>query len=76
MEKNVFSWRFMTPLYIGSALKPIDGSMIAVALPDIAAAVRVSIGTTTILVSVRYLAIRSRSIRRLNPSRLARHPTC
>ncbi|MCI1857979.1 MAG: hypothetical protein LKI80_07410 [Sporolactobacillus sp.] len=33
MEKNVFSWRFMTPLYIGSALNPIDGSMIAVALP-------------------------------------------
>jgi hypothetical protein len=33
MEKNVFSWRFMTPLYIGSALNPIDSSMIAVALP-------------------------------------------
>ena len=33
---NPFSWRFTTPLFIGSALNPINGSLIATALVPIA----------------------------------------
>ncbi|WP_079168059.1 hypothetical protein [Streptomyces colonosanans] len=28
-----FSWRFATPLFVGSALNPINSSLIATALP-------------------------------------------
>jgi len=31
-----FSWRFTTPLFLGSALSPINSSMIATALVPIA----------------------------------------
>ncbi|HWG63729.1 MAG TPA: MFS transporter [Streptosporangiaceae bacterium] len=53
---NAFSWRFVTPLYIGSALNPINSSLIATALVAIAAAVHVSVGRTAVLVSALYLA--------------------
>lgn len=53
---NPFSWRFVTPLLMGSALNPINSSLIATALVPIARAVHVSVGQTAVLVSVLYLA--------------------
>ena len=50
-----FSWRFVTPLYMGSALNPINSTAIATALVAIAAAMGVPVGRTAILVSVLYL---------------------
>jgi hypothetical protein len=41
-----FSWRFTTPLFIGSALNPINSSMIATALVPIATGLHVSVGQT------------------------------
>ena len=51
-----FSWRFTTPLFIGSALNPINSSLIATALVSIAAGVHVSIGQTAALVAALYVA--------------------
>jgi MFS family permease len=51
-----FSWRFTTPLFIGSALNPINSSMIATALLPIATGLHVSIGRTASLVTALYLA--------------------
>lgn len=51
-----FSWRFTTPLFIGSALNPINSSLIATALVPIATGVHVSIGQTAALVSALYVA--------------------
>ncbi len=51
-----FSWRFTTPMFLGSALNPINSSLIATALVPIARGVHVSVGRTVALVSVLYLA--------------------
>lgn len=51
-----FSWRFTAPLYIGSALNPINSSLIATALVPIAAGLGVPIGQTASLVTALYLA--------------------
>lgn len=53
---QAFGWRFVTPLFLGSALNPINSSMIATALVPIAAAVHVSVGRTALLVAALYLA--------------------
>jgi hypothetical protein len=53
--KDASSWRFVTPLLIGSALNPINTSLIPSALDPIAACVR-RLGRTDILVSRLYLA--------------------
>ncbi|MFJ3950902.1 MFS transporter [Streptomyces libani] len=53
---NAFSWRFVTPLFTGSAINAINTSLIATALVPIAAAVHVSVGRTAVLVSALYLA--------------------
>ena len=53
---NAFPWRFLAPLYMGSALNPINSSIIATALVPIAAAMHISVGRTLILVSSLYLA--------------------
>ncbi len=53
---NPFSWRFTTPLFIGSALNPINSSLIATALVPIAHSLNVSIGQTAALVTALYLA--------------------
>jgi MFS family permease len=53
---TAFSWRFVTPLYLGSALNPINSSMIATALVPIAQAVRAPVGQAAVLVSALYLA--------------------
>jgi MFS family permease len=51
-----FAWRFVTPLFVGSALNPINSALIATALVPIALAMHVSAGRTTVLVSSLYLA--------------------
>ncbi|MFD0401165.1 MFS transporter [Kitasatospora sp. NPDC059811] len=51
-----FSWRFVTPLFVGSALNPINSSLIATALVPIAHGLGVSIGRTAALVTALYLA--------------------
>src|SRR5579875_1022247 len=53
---NAFSWRFVTPMLLGSALNPVNSSLIATALVPIAAAVHVPVGRTAVLVSALYLA--------------------
>src|ERR1035438_8705374 len=53
---NAFSWRFTTPLFMGSALNPVNSSLIATALVPIAAAMHVSVGRIAVLVSALYLA--------------------
>lgn len=51
-----FSWRFTTPLFIGSALNPINSSLIATALLPIAHGLGVRVGQTSALVTALYLA--------------------
>ncbi|WP_030184790.1 MFS transporter, partial [Streptomyces sp. NRRL S-813] len=55
-QERAFSWRFLTPLYIGSALNPINSSLIATALVPIAHGIGVPIGQTAALVTALYLA--------------------
>src|ERR1700751_5854669 len=50
-----FGWRTVTPLLMGSALNPINSSVIATALVSIAAAPHVPVGRTSILISSLYL---------------------
>jgi MFS family permease len=52
---RAFGPRFVTPLFMGSALNPINSSVIATALVSIAAAMGVSVGQTSILISSLYL---------------------
>jgi MFS family permease len=54
--KNAFSWRFVTPMLLGSSLNPVNSSLIATALVPIAAAMHVPVGRTAVLVSALYLA--------------------
>ncbi|MCW2546527.1 MAG: major facilitator superfamily 1 [Mycobacterium sp.] len=54
--EHPFSWRFTAPLFIGSALNPINSSLIATALVPIAHGLGVSIGKTAVLVTALYLA--------------------
>jgi MFS family permease len=51
-----FPWKFTTPLFIGSALNPVNSSLIATALLPIAHGLRVPIGQTAALVTALYLA--------------------
>lgn len=52
----VFPVTFVLPLYLGSALNPVNSSMIATALVPIAAFAHVSVGRTAVLVTAVYLA--------------------
>jgi MFS family permease len=54
--EHPFSWRFTAPLFIGSALNPVNSSLIATALVPIAHGLGVSIGQTAALVTALYLA--------------------
>jgi MFS family permease len=54
--RNAFSWRFVTPMLLGSALNPVNSSVIATALVPIAGAMHLPVGRTAVLVSVLYLA--------------------
>lgn len=51
-----FSWRFTTPLLLGSALNPTNSSLIATALVPIAHGLGVPVGQTAALVTALYLA--------------------
>jgi MFS family permease len=51
-----FSWEFTVPLFIGSALNPINSSLIATALLPIAHGLGVPLGQTAALVTALYLA--------------------
>ena len=51
-----FGRRFVTPLYTGSVLNPVNSSIIATALVPIAAAMHTSVGHASVLVSSLYLA--------------------
>jgi MFS family permease len=51
-----FAWRFTTPLFIGSALNPVNSSLIATALLPIAHGLGVPLGQTAALVTALYLA--------------------
>jgi MFS family permease len=53
---TAFSWRFSAPLFMGSALNPVNSSLIATALVPIARSLHVSVGQTSVLVAVLYLA--------------------
>ncbi|MER7187805.1 MFS transporter, partial [Streptomyces hyaluromycini] len=52
---NPFGAAFVTPLYMGAVLNPINSSVIAPALVAIAAAMHTSVGGTAILISSLYL---------------------
>ncbi len=54
--RRAFSWRFLTPLYLGSTLNPINSSVLATALVPIAAGLHVAVGSTAILIISLYLA--------------------
>ena len=56
MTGKPFSWRFTTPLFVGSALNAVNSSMIATALVPISVGLHVSIGQTAALVTALYLA--------------------
>jgi MFS family permease/nicotinamidase-related amidase len=53
---NPFSWQFKAPLYLGSALNPINSTLIAPVLVPIADHLHVSVGRTSVLISALYLA--------------------
>ena len=55
-NRPAFSWRFLTPLYLGSTLNPINSSVLATALVPIAAGLHVAVGSTAILITSLYLA--------------------
>ncbi len=55
-SETPFGWRFLTPMFIGSALNSVNSSIIATALVSISIAVHVSVGQTVVLVAVLYLA--------------------
>ena len=54
--RSAFGWRFMTPLVVGSALNPVNSSIIATALVPIAAHFDVPAGRTAVLVAALYVA--------------------
>jgi len=53
--ERAFGPRFVSPMLLGAALNPINSSVIATALVSIAAAMHVSVGQTSILISSLYL---------------------
>lgn len=55
-SETAFGWRFLTPMFIGSALNSINSSIIATALVSISIAIHVSVGQTVVLVAALYLA--------------------
>jgi MFS family permease len=55
-REGAFSWRFVSPLLVGSMMNPINTSLIATALVPIAHGIHVSVGRTAVIVSALYLA--------------------
>jgi MFS family permease len=55
-DRSAYSWRYLTPLYMGSTLNPINSSILATALVPIASGLHVAVGATAILITSLYLA--------------------
>jgi len=55
-NETAFDKRFVAPLYLGTAMNPVNTSLIATALVAIAQAMHVPLGRTALLVAVLYLA--------------------
>jgi Arabinose efflux permease len=55
-NSTAFGWRFTAPLYIGSALNPVNSTFIATALVSIASAVGITVGQAAVLVAALYMA--------------------
>jgi MFS family permease len=55
-QGSPFSWQFTVPLFLGSALNPVNSSLIATALLPIARGLGVPLGQTAALVTALYLA--------------------
>lgn len=55
-SETAFGWRFLTPMFIGSALNSVNSSILATALVSISIGINVSVGQTVVLVAVLYLA--------------------
>lgn len=55
-REQAFHWRLVAPLLIGSALNPVNSSLIATALVPISSFLEISVGRTAVLVSSLYLA--------------------
>jgi MFS family permease len=68
--RNPFPAGFVLPLFLGSALNPINSSVLATALVPISRALGISVGRTAVLVSVLYVAS---SIAQPTAGRLAEH---
>lgn len=69
-QRTAFSWRFVAPLYLSSALNPINSSLIATGLVPIALAMHEPVGSTAVLVSSLYLAS---SVAQPTAGKLAEH---
>ncbi len=55
-DKKLFPGKFVAPLYLGSALNPINTTLLTTALVPIAHFMNISVAQVTILVTVLYLA--------------------
>ncbi|WP_194897626.1 MFS transporter [Catenulispora pinisilvae] len=55
VPRDPYAPRFVAPLYLGSALNPVNSSIIATALVALAAALHIGVGSTAILISSLYL---------------------
>jgi MFS family permease len=55
-KTGVFDRRFLAPLYVGTAMNPVNTSLIATALVAIAQAMHAPLGRAALLVAVLYLA--------------------
>ena len=55
-SRKAFGWRFVTPLYMGAALNPINSSIIATALVGIASDLHATLASASALVAGLYLA--------------------
>jgi MFS family permease len=55
-HRRAYSWRYLTPLFMGSSLNAINSTMLATALVPIAASLHVAVGSTAILITALYLA--------------------
>jgi predicted MFS family arabinose efflux permease len=69
-SRRPFPAQFVVPLFLGAAMNPINSSVLATALVPIGHALHVSVGRTTVLVSVLYVAS---SIAQPTAGRLAEH---
>lgn len=61
-QRDAFPWKFVTPLFRGSALNPVNSPIIATALVPTATAMHISVGTSAVLVSAPRRKISKRTL--------------